>query len=415
MEKRACSTIEEAISDIRAGLMVVVIDDEDRENEGDLVMAAEKVTPEAVTFMATYGRGLICVPMPARRCQDLGLDLMPESPDRDRHRTAFTISVDAKAGTTTGISAHDRSTTIRKLSDRAASESDFIRPGHVFPLMAQAGGVLKRAGHTEAAVDLARLAGSSPMGVICEIMNDDGTMARLPDLEAFAQKHDLRIITIRDLIAFRARTEKLVHLISEAGLPTRHGQFRLMLYKDDIEGKEHLAIVKGDVRGKSKVLVRVHSECITGDVFGSSRCDCGAQLSAALETIESEGTGVVLYIRQEGRGIGLANKIKAYALQDQGLDTVEANRQLGFPPDLRDYGLGAQILADLGLSTIRLLTNNPKKVVGLKGYGLEIIEQIPILTRPTEENMSYLRTKKEKMGHLIDLDLDWINSKHKEV
>lgn len=405
MDQNIFSSIERAVEDIRTGLMVIVVDDEDRENEGDLVMAAEKVTPEAVTFMATFGRGLICVPLTAKRTQDLGLGLLPGTPERGRTMTAFTISVDYRQGTTTGISAHDRALTICKLADVSSSESDFLRPGHVFPLRAEPGGVLKRAGHTEASVDLARMAGCSPSGAICEIMNDDGTMARLPDLVQFARRHDLRIITIRDLIAYRSRNEKLVREIAEAKFPTRYGKFTVKLYRDDIEGKEHLVVVKGDVRNrKDPVLVRVHSECLTGDVLGSTRCDCGEQLASALTLIEQAGCGVVLYVRQEGRGIGLANKIKAYALQDKGLDTVEANERLGFPADLRDYGVGAQILADLGLSKIRLLTNNPKKIVGLQGHGLEVVEQVPLLAPPRNENIAYLKTKKDKLGHMIDLD-----------
>ncbi|NOX44733.1 MAG: bifunctional 3,4-dihydroxy-2-butanone-4-phosphate synthase/GTP cyclohydrolase II [Caldiserica bacterium] len=394
------STVEEAIEAIRRGRMVVVVDDEDRENEGDLVMAAQFATPEAVNFMLKEARGLICVPMPREWAERLDLPPMV-NPPRDRHETAFTVSVDAREGITTGISAHDRARTIRLLADPGARPEDFVRPGHVFPLVAADGGVLRRAGHTEAAVDLCRLAGLRPVGVICEIMRDDGTMARLPDLRAFAEKHGLPLITVADLIAYRKRTEKLVRRVAEANLPTRFGHFRIVTFKDLVTGQEHVALVKGDVAGDEPVLVRVHSECLTGDAFGSLRCDCGDQLHRALEMIEREGRGVLLYMRQEGRGIGLANKVCAYELQDKGLDTVEANRALGFPPDLRDYGIGAQILVDLGVRKIRLLTNNPRKVVGLSGYGLEIVEHVPIEVDPNPHNWRYLKAKKEKLGHWL--------------
>ncbi len=395
--------IEEAIEAIRRGEMVIVVDDEDRENEGDLVMAAEKVTPEAINFMARYGRGLICVPLTEERADELGLRPMVSGTTDDARETNFTVSVDARYGITTGISAHDRALTIQLLANPDTGPRDFVQPGHVFPLRAKPGGVLRRAGHTEAGVDLARLAGLYPAAVICEIMNDDGTMARLPQLQEFAKRHNLKLISIADLIRYRAKREKLVRREAEAELPTEFGHFRIIAYSNDVDGKEHVALVKGEVAGKENVLVRVHSECLTGDTFLSKRCDCGLQLHEALRRIEQEGCGVLLYIRQEGRGIGLLNKIKAYALQDQGLDTVEANRRLGFREDLRDYGIGAQILKDLGLTTIRLLTNNPKKVVGLEGYGLRITQQIPLEVPPNEHNWRYLITKKEKLGHLLHL------------
>ncbi len=394
------ASVDEAVEAIRQGRMVIVVDDEDRENEGDLVMAAQFATPEAINFMIREGRGLICAPMDRERAERLELRPMVEKP-QDHHETAFTVSVDAKRGVTTGISAYDRARTIRLLADPRATPADFVSPGHVFPLVAKEGGVLRRAGHTEAAVDLVKLAGLQPVGVICEIVKDDGTMARLPDLEKFAEKHGLLILTIADLIAYRKQREKLVERVAEADLPTKWGHFRIVSYRDLLTGKEHVALVKGEVAGEEPVLVRVHSECLTGDAFGSLRCDCGDQLHRAMEMIEEEGRGVLLYMRQEGRGIGLGNKVCAYHLQDQGLDTVEANLRLGYPPDLRDYGIGAQILADLGVRKLRLLTNNPKKVAGLSGYGLEIVEQIPIEIDPNPFNVKYLKTKKEKLGHKL--------------
>jgi 3,4-dihydroxy 2-butanone 4-phosphate synthase/GTP cyclohydrolase II len=394
--------IEDAIDAIGRGEIVVVVDDEDRENEGDFIMAADCVTPEAINFFAKWGRGLICVPLPTERLRHLDLEPMVQR-NTARLGTAFTVSVDAVEGTTTGISADDRAATIRTLMDPRAVPEDLARPGHIFPLEAAQGGVLRRAGHTEAAVDLARLAGLTPGGVLCEIMADDGRMARLPSLRQMADQFELKLVTIRDLIEYRRRHECLVERLEDVDFPTDKGRFRLYMYRSLVDGHHHLALVKGDVANRQNVLVRAHSECLTGDVFGSARCDCGEQLEAAMEQIEREGHGVILYMRQEGRGIGLANKIRAYQLQDEGLDTVEANEKLGFKEDLRDYGIGAQMLADLGLSTIRLLTNNPKKVVAIGGHGLVVTDRVPLEMAPNANNRRYLRTKKEKMGHLLDI------------
>lgn len=395
------NSISEAIEDIRNGRIIIVVDDEDRENEGDLLMAAEKVTPEAVNFMATHGRGLICMPLAGSRLDELGIPPMVSRSD-DAMCTAFTVSIDAKEGVTTGISAYERAITIKKVMDPGSCPEDFSRPGHIFPLRAKRGGVLRRAGHTEAAVDFAQLAGFYPAGVICEIMNDDGTMARVPELLRFAEKHQLKIVTIADLIKYRQNHETLIKRVAEAKMPTKYGDFTIIAYENSLDDQCHVALVKGDVSGKDAVLVRVHSECLTGDVFGSLRCDCGEQIGAALSRINEEGAGVLVYMRQEGRGIGLANKIKAYALQDKGKDTVEANLILGFPPDLRDYGIGAQILKDLGLTTVRLMTNNPNKRVGLEGYGLKVVQRIPLEMTANCYNKAYLLTKKGKMGHILE-------------
>lgn len=394
-------TIEAAIEDIKQGKMVVVIDDPDRENEGDLLMAAELVTPESINFMARYGRGLICTPITEERARELDIHIMVEK-NTEQMRTAFTVTVDHKTSTT-GISAFERANTIKELTNPDAKPEDFVRPGHVFPLVAKDGGVLKRSGHTEAAVDLARLAGLSPAGVICEIMNEDGTMARAPQLMEFVKTHSLKIITVADLISYRRNSEKLISKAAEAKLPTEFGEFKMVAFENAINGEHHVALVKGDVASsEDPILVRVHSECLTGDAFHSLRCDCGEQLHAALREISEEGRGVLLYMRQEGRGIGLVNKVRAYELQDNGKDTVEANVLLGFPPDLRDYGIGAQILYDLGIRKIRLLTNNPKKLIGLSGYGLEVVERVPLQIKVNDVNRFYLQTKKEKMGHLLN-------------
>ena len=399
------STIEEALEDIRAGKMFILVDDEDRENEGDLTMAAETVTPEAINFMARYGRGLICLALSEEQVNKLNLPMMT-SRNTSMYGTNFTVSIEAKHGVTTGISAHDRATTILTAIADESGPEDIAMPGHVFPLKAREGGVLVRAGQTEGSVDLARLAGLKPSGVICEIMKDDGTMARMPDLEVFSKEHDLKIVTIADLIAYRLRTESFVNRDVETRLPSRFGgEWKLIVYSSIIDPNEHLALVMGDqeIQADEEILVRVHSECLTGDVLGSLRCDCGLQLQRAMSQIAKEGRGVLIYMRQEGRGIGLLNKLRAYCLQDQGRDTVEANRELGFKPDLRDYGVGAQILRDLGVRKMRLMTNNPKKIVGLEGYGMEVVERVPIEIPPNEENVDYLMCKKEKMGHLLHI------------
>ena len=402
------ATIEDALDEIRAGRMVVVCDDEDRENEGDLVMAAQFVTPEAINFMTKEARGFLCLALTPERCDELGLDLMTAK-NESAMQTPFTVTIEAREGVTTGVSAHDRAHTVQVATDPRSGPRDLVQPGHVSPLKAKPGGVLERTGHTEASVDLARLAGLIPAGLICEVMNDDGTMARVDDLVGYCAKHGLKMITIKDLIVFRRRSVQLVERVVSTRLPTGFGTFEAVGYRSLVDDKHHVALVKGDVVGKDGVLVRVHSECLTGDVFHSERCDCGGQLHAALTMIEAEGEGVLLYLAQEGRGIGLLNKLRAYKLQEEGFDTVEANEQLGLPADLRDFGIGAQILSDLGLSSIRLLTNNPKKIHALEGYGLSVVDQIPIEEPPNPENVAYLRTKREKLGHTLHhqgLDVD---------
>jgi 3,4-dihydroxy 2-butanone 4-phosphate synthase/GTP cyclohydrolase II len=395
--------IEAALEDIRQGKMVILVDDEDRENEGDLTLAAEKITPEAINFMAKYGRGLICLSLTEERLNELRLPMMV-SENTSRFQTAFTVSVDARKGVTTGISAADRATTILTAVDEKSTSEDLVSPGHIFPLRARQGGVLVRTGQTEGSVDLARLAGLKPAGVICEVMKDDGTMARMPDLQGFAEEHGLKIVTIADLIKYRLNKESLVRRIVTATIPTKYGGvFTAIAYENDVDPFHHIALVKGEIGPEDTVLVRVHSQCLTGDVFGSRRCDCEEQLHTAMAMVEKEGKGVIVYMRQEGRGIGLVNKLRAYCLQDMGKDTVEANEALGFKADMRDYGIGAQILADLGLHKIRLLTNNPRKIIGLEGYGIEVVERVPIETKPHQENIEYLKAKAKKMGHLLSI------------
>ncbi len=418
VEPRVFASIEDAIADIQAGRMVVVCDDEDRENEGDLVLAAQFATPNSINFMAREARGLICLALTPERCDELGLDLMAAK-NEDPLKTAFTVSIDAREGTTTGISPAERAHTIQVAIAASTRPEDLSRPGHMFPLKAKEGGVLERVGHTEAAVDLARLAGLSPAGVICEITNDEGTMARLPDLVEYSRRHNIKLITIADLVEYRRRHDKLIERVVETKLPTVYGEFAAVGYRSLVDDKHHVAMVKGDVSGKSDVLVRVHSECLTGDVFHSLRCDCGEQLESALAQIEREGAGVLLYLAQEGRGIGLLNKLRAYNLQDDGFDTVDANLELGLPVDLRDYGIGAQILTDLGLTSIRILTNNPKKIKGLEGYGLSVSEQVPIVHAPNPHNERYLAAKRDRLGHTIHhqalpLDEEMIAEEHRE-
>ena len=401
MQKNRFNTIDEAIEDMSKGKMVILVDDEDRENEGDLCMAAEKISPAAINFMAKYGRGLICLSLTPERLGELDIPMMTDD-NTSSFGTAFTVSIEAKKGVTTGISAADRATTILTAIDPASKPDDIARPGHVFPLRAKLGGVLQRAGQTEGSVDLAKMAGLNPSGVICEIMNDDGTMARVPELVEFSRKHSLKIVTIKDLIKYRTRTEHFVHRVSTTKLPTEYGgDFTTIAYSNELDNNIHIALVKGEIATGDEVLVRVHSECLTGDVFGSRRCDCGEQLHKAMKMISDYGKGIILYMRQEGRGIGLVNKLRAYELQDKGMDTVEANIKLGFKADLRDYGIGAQILVDLGVRKMRLMTNNPKKIIGLEGYGLKVVERVPMEIKPHEKNITYLKTKKKKLGHIL--------------